>query len=297
MAEETIGLIGVGRMGNPMGRRLIEAGYTLTANDARMDAAEALGAATGATPAAVAAASSIVFLSLPTPDIVDRVAFGPGGLAETDGAGKVVVDLSTTGPEGARALAEGLGAKGYQVIDCPVSGGVGGAEKGTLALMASGDEAVYARILPMLEVLGTAFLVGPEAGMGQMTKVMNNLLSVTALAVTCEALVLGTKAGLDPRVLTEVFNVSSGMSNASATKVPKFVLNRSFAFGFPLELSTKDARLCLEQAEALGVPMVVGSATRELLKIAKASLGADADLTRIVEPIEQWAGVTVGKPE
>lgn len=297
MTKPRLGLIGAGRMGTPMARRLLAEGYTLTVTDARAEAAAALGAdgATAvATAADVAAASDIVLLSLPTPDIVATVAFGETGVATVDGAGKIVVDLSTTGPEGAVALASGLGEKGYDVLDCPVSGGVGGAEKGTLALMASGDAAAYAALLPVFETLGTPFLVGPDAGMGQMTKVMNNLLSVTALAATCEALVLGAKAGLDPQVLTEVFNVSSGQSNASATKVPKFVLTRSFDFGFPLALSTKDARLCLEQAEALGVPMVVGSATRELLKIAKGTLGEDADLTRIVEPIERWAGVTVG---
>lgn len=297
MTKPRLGLIGAGRMGTPMARRLMAEGYAITVTDARAAAAEALaadGATAVASAAAVAEASDVILLSLPTPGIVDAVAFGDNGLSGVAGAGKVVVDLSTTGPDGARALAEGLSAKGFEVIDCPVSGGVGGAEKGTLALMASGDGGTYAGLLPIFQILGKPFLVGPEPGMGQMTKVMNNLLSVTALAATCEALVLGAKAGLDPKILTEVINVSSGQSNASATKVPKYVLTRAFDFGFPLELSTKDARLCLEQAEALGVPMVVGSATREFLKIAKGMLGADADLTRIIEPIEEWAGVKVG---
>ena len=298
MALPTLGFIGVGRMGAPMSRRLMEAGYTLTVHDRSDRAVEALvalGAARADTAAAVAENSDVILLSLPTPDIVDAVAFGEAGIlaGAAAGGGKVVIDLSTTGPEGARALDKGLSAQGFAVVDCPVSGGVAGAENGTLALMASCGGETYEEIRPILDVLGRPFLVGPEPGMGQMTKVMNNLLSVTALAVTSEALVLGTKSGLDPEVMVEAFNVSSGQSNASSTKVPKFVLTRSFDFGFPLALSTKDFRLCLEQAEALGVPMVVGSAVRELLKIAKAKLGDDADLTRIIQPIEEWAGVTV----
>ncbi|UOM35005.1 NAD(P)-dependent oxidoreductase [Acuticoccus sp. I52.16.1] len=297
MALPRLGIIGIGRMGAPMSRRLMEAGYSLTVTDRNADAVAKLvaaGAASAPTPAAVTEAADVVLLSLPTPDIVDAVAFGADGIGTVAGAGKTVVDLSTTGPEGAKALAAGLSAEGFTVVDCPVSGGVGGAEKGTLALMASGDAAAYEALMPMFEVLGKPFLVGPDPGMGQMTKVMNNLLSVAALAVTSEALVLGQKAGLDPKVLVDVINVSSGQSNASMTKIPKFVLTRSFDFGFAIGLSNKDIRLCLESANALGVPMVVGSSVLELLKIANAKLGGDADLTQIIQPIEEWAGVTVG---
>ena len=298
MALPKLGFVGVGRMGTPMSRRLIDAGYEMTVYDPSAKAVETLaghGATVAASAAALAAECDIILLSLPTPDIVEAVAFGgETPMIDALGAGKTVIDLSTSGLETARLLATRLTERGVDVVDCPVSGGVGGAEAGTLAMMAACPEETFERVRPILEVLGNPFLVGPEPGMGQLTKVMNNLLSVTALAVTSEALVLGKKAGLDPHKMVEVFNASSGQSNASATKIPKFVLTRSFAFGFSLELSVKDARLCLEQAEAFGVPMFVGSATRELLKVAKGRLGGDADLTRIIEPIEEWAGVTVG---
>lgn len=298
LSQKRVSIIGVGRMGAPMSRRLLEAGYKLTVCDPNKRAVDSLvqeGAQAAATPAEAATQGDVILLSLPTPDIVEAVAFGKDGLASSAdlGSSRIVVDLSTTGPEGAEALAKGLAEKGAAVVDCPVSGGVGGAEKGTLALMASGPQDVFDQVADILAVLGKAFLVGPEPGMGQMTKVINNLLSVTALAITSEALVLGKKAGLDPEVMVDVFNSSSGQSNASSTKIPKFVLSRSFDFGFALSLSTKDARLCLEQSEALGVPMVVGSAVREMLKIAKAKNGADADLTTLIQPIEDWAGVTV----
>lgn len=297
MARPTLGLIGVGRMGEPMARRLLAAGYAVTVHDTDPEAVarlECAGAATAANPAAVASGCDVTLLSLPTPDIVDKVAFGEDGIVAAGAPeGRIVVDLSTTGPDGARALGQGLGATGFKVVDCPVSGGVGGAEKGTLALMAACERTTYETLAPILEILGKPFHVGPEPGMGQMTKLLNNLVSVTALAVTSEALVLGAKAGLDPETLVEVINVSSGQSNASTAKIPNFVLTRSFDFGFALGLSDKDLRLCMQQAEALGVPMVVGSTVREYLKIAKAKLGADADLTQIIQPMEEWAGTTV----
>lgn len=284
-------------MGDPMARRLLDAGYSITAHDKRQAAVDRLvsaGATAAASPVAVTEASDITMLSLPTPEIVAAVAFGDNGIASASApAGKTIVDLSTTGPDGARALASGLEALGFVVVDCPISGGVGGAEKGTLALMASCGAADYEKLVPIFEVLGKPFHVGPEPGMGQMTKLINNLLSVTALAVTSEALVLGTKSGLDPEVMVDVFNVSSGQSNASLTKIPKFVLTRTFDFGFALGLSAKDSRLCMQQAEALEVPMIIGSALRQYLKIAAAKLGPDADLTQIIQPMEEWAGVTV----
>ncbi|MDF0749573.1 NAD(P)-dependent oxidoreductase [Marinobacter sp. 71-i] len=306
MSLPKLGFIGIGRMGMPMARRLIQAGYSVVVFDPNAEAVKSLvkeGATGAENPAEVATNSEVILLSLPTPDIVDAVAFGENGIVygvDSD-TQKTVIDLSTTGPEGARALAEGLSSKGIKSIDCPVSGGVGGAEKGTLALMASGDPSVVENVGDVLKVLGNSFLVGPEPGMGQMIKVINNLVSVTALAITSEALVLGTKAGLNPDVMVDVFNASSGQSNASLTKIPKFVLTRSFDFGFALDLSVKDARLCLEQSEALGVPMVVGSAVREMLKITKAKLGPQADMTSIIQPVEEWAGIKVrganAKPE
>jgi 3-hydroxyisobutyrate dehydrogenase-like beta-hydroxyacid dehydrogenase len=293
-----LGFIGIGRMGAAMSRRLINAGYAVTVCDPDADAVAGLvaqGAQQALSPADVAETCDVILLSLPTPDVVDDVAFGERSLASAGASGpaRIVVDLSTTGPQGAQALAAGLGKKNFRVVDCPVSGGVSGAEKGTIALMAACDQTLFEEVSDVLAVLGKAFLVGPTPGMGQMIKVINNLVSVTALAITSEALVLATKAGLDPAVTLGVINASSGQSNASMTKIPKSVLTRTFDFGFALELSTKDARLCLEQSEALGVPMIVGAAVRELLKISKAKLGPDADLTAIIKPIEEWAGVTV----
>lgn len=295
MSPIKLGFAGIGRMGNPMARRLLAAGHDVTVFDASADAmvrlAEA-GAGKAATPAELAETADIVFMSLPTPDIVEVVALGGNGLVRGKRA-RIVVDLSTTGPQMARRLGEGLAAAGKQAVDCPVSGGVGGAEAGKLALMAACPKPTFEEVASLLAEFGRTFHVGEEPGMGQMIKVINNLMSVTALAISSEALVLGAKAGLDPDVMLEVINAGSGRNAASTDKVPKFVLNRGFDFGFAIGLSAKDARLCLDESEALGVPMIVGSAVRQLITITKGRLGPDADLTEIIKPIEEWAGVTV----
>ncbi len=295
MTDLKLGFAGIGRMGMPMARRLIAAGYPVSVYDPNAAAVAALsaeGAGKAGTPAELMGLCDVVLLSLPTPDIVRDVALGANGLASGNGA-KIVIDLSTTGPRTERQMAAGLKAAGIATVDCPVSGGVGGAEKGTLAMMAACDAAVLEKVRPIIERLGKLIHVGAEPGMGQMIKVINNLMSVTALSIASEALVLGTKAGLDPDILLEVINSGSGSSNATMTKIPKFVLSRSFDFGFALGLSAKDIRLCLEESDALGVPMIVGSATRQLLTIAKGKLGEGADLTEIIKPVEDWAGVTV----
>jgi len=295
MSGVRIGFAGVGRMGAPMSRRLLAAGYPVTVFDASPAAVEAMvaaGAAGADSPAELADRADVVLTSLPTPEVVEAVMLGPDGLSSGKRA-RIVVDLSTTGSRVAKAVAKGFAAAGITAVDCPVSGGVAGAEKGTLALMAACPAAVLDEIRPILECLGKVFHVGDEPGMGQTTKVINNLMSVTALAIASEALVLGAKAGLNPAKMIEVINAGSGSSNATMTKIPKFVLSRSFDFGFAIELSAKDIRLCLEESEAQGVPMIVGSAVKQLLTIAKGRLGGSADLTEIIKPIEEWAGVEV----
>lgn len=295
MSMKRIGVAGVGRMGTPISHRLLAAGYDVSVFDVNTAAVKSLeqkGARPAPTPAALTGDADIVLMSLPTPEIVHAVALGENGLVHGKGA-KIVVDLSTTGPRMARIVAEGLRQAGVVPVDCPVSGGVGRAEKGTLAMMVACASGVLPKVMPVLEQLGKPTHVGEEPWMGQMLKVINNLISVTSLAIASEALVMGCKAGLDPDVMMEVINAGTGRTNATTDKIPKFVLTRSFDFGFAIGLSAKDIRLCLEESDALGVPMVVGSSVRQLVNITKGRLGPDADLTEIIRPIEEWAGVTV----
>jgi 3-hydroxyisobutyrate dehydrogenase-like beta-hydroxyacid dehydrogenase len=297
MAENNIGFVGVGRMGGRMARRLLDAGYALTVFDTTEAAVAPLvaaGARRADSPAAVASAAEIVLASLPTPPIVEAVALGPKGIAEGSRA-KIFVDMSTTGATYAKRVAEGLATKGVVAVDAPVSGGITGAERGTLAVMVSCPEETFAKIKPPLDHIGKVFFVGTQPGQGQTMKLLNNLLSATAMTISSEAVVMGVKAGLDPKMVIDVINSGSGRNTATQDKIPRCVIPRTFDFGFAVGLLNKDIRLCLQEADALGVPMVVGSAVRQMLSIVTASEGQEADMTEIIKPIERWAGVQVGE--
>jgi 3-hydroxyisobutyrate dehydrogenase-like beta-hydroxyacid dehydrogenase len=296
MAKESIGFVGVGRMGVRMVRRLIQAGYRVTIYDTSADAMAPLlelGAKRADSPAAVGSAAEIVFASVPTPPIVQAVALGPKGVIEGSRV-KIFIDVSTTGATVARVVAEGLATKGIQAVDAPVSGGITGAEKGTLAVMVSCPENVLATIKPILEVIGKIFFVGTQPGQGQTMKLLNNLLSATAMAITSEAVVMGVKAGLDPALVIDVFNAGTARNSATQDKIKQHVISRSFSYGFGIGLLNKDIRLCMAEADAFGVPMVVGSAVRQLLSIATQTEGLDADMTAMAKTVERWAGVQVG---
>lgn len=290
-----IGFIGLGTMGFHMARRLIEAGHSLVVYDTRSDAVARLtklGASAAASPRDVADRVETVMASLPSVDAVFAVAAGKDGVVEGKKARRFV-DLSTTGARMAVRVAEALAPKNIVQIDSPVSGGPGGAEKGTLAVMVSGPAADIELLRPALSVIGKVFVVGDRPGMGQTMKLANNLLSAAAMAVTSEAMVMGVKAGLDPAVMIEVINAGSGLNTASRDKFPRAILPRSFDYGFTNGLMYKDLRLCLEEAEGMGVPMWVGSMVRQMFQLATTQQGADADFTTVVKCVEQWAGVEV----
>jgi 3-hydroxyisobutyrate dehydrogenase-like beta-hydroxyacid dehydrogenase len=297
MSDENLGFIGVGRMGGRLARRLIDAGKKLTIFDTSEPAVRAfaeLGARPVASAAAVASECEIVITCLPTPKVVEAVALGPGGISEGTRV-RIFIDMSTTGATYAKRIAEGLRQKGIVAVDAPVSGGLAGAERGTLAVMVSCGDDVLPKIKPTLEVFGKIFVVGREPGMGQTMKLLNNLLSATAMAIASEAVVMGVKAGLDAQQVMDVINAGTGRNSATADKIPRCVIPRKFNTGFSIELLNKDVRLCLEEADALGVPMVVGTAVRQLLAITMASEGPNADMTETVKPLERWAGVKIGK--
>lgn len=290
-----IGFIGLGNMGFPMARRLVEAGHRLLVYDTQgqmMSRLTALGAQAATSARDVADKVETVMASLPTPDIVFAVATGKNGVIE---GGKVrrFIDLSTTGARMATRVSDTLKPRNIAAIDSPVSGGVGGAEKGTLAVMYAGPRADFDLLKPALAVIGKVFFIGEKPGMGQTMKLANNLMSATAMAITSEAMVMGVKAGLDPAVMIDVINVSSGRNTASMDKFPRTILPRTFDYGFYTGLMYKDVRLCLEEAETLGVPMWVASAVHRMWQVANAENGPDSDFTHIVECIERWAGVQV----
>jgi 3-hydroxyisobutyrate dehydrogenase-like beta-hydroxyacid dehydrogenase len=293
-----IGFIGLGQMGFHMARRLLEAGHRVIVYDTRREAIDrltALGAQTAGSPRAIGDEVETVMASLPTPDIVLAVATGPGGVIE----GKRVrrfVDLSTTGAVMAKRIFTALKAKNIVQIDCPVSGGVTGAAKGTLALMVSGPRAEVAAIEPVLPAIGKIFFIGERPGAGQTMKLCNNFLSAAAMTATSEAMVMGVKAGLDPRIMLDVINAGTGRNTATEDKFGRIVLPRTFNLGFTVGLMTKDLKLCLAEGEALGVPMEVAEAVTRMLQIACDENGPDKDLSTVVQPVERRAGVEVRTP-
>lgn len=295
MTEKKLGFVGLGRMGGPMSGLLIDAGYQLTVYDTSgpaLDAAVARGATRAGSPREVADAAPIVLTSLPTPDVVEQVALGTDGLAGGSVI-EVMVDLSTTGPNTAKRVAAALADSNVQWVDCPVSGGVTGAAKGTLAVMTSCPRPVFERIEPVISTFGKVFFVGEKPGLAQVVKLGNNMLAAAALVLSSEALAMGTKAGVDPKVMVDIINVSSGRNSATQDKFPRAILPGTFDFGFTTALSYKDVRLCVEEAEAMGVPMLGGSLVRQVLGITKAKYGPDSDFTCIAKVIEEWAGVEI----
>ena len=290
-----IGFIGLGNMGFHMARRLIEAGHTVIALDTKKDALDrvvALGATAAASPKEVADRAETVMASLPTPDVVLAVATAAGGVIDGQRVRRFI-DLSTTGAAMARRIFEVLKARDIVQIDAPVSGGVGGAQKGTLAVMASGPRADVDAVEAALAVIGKVFYIGEQPGAGQTMKLANNFLSATAMAATSEAMVMGVKAGLDPGVMLDVINSGSGRNTATESKFPKNVLPRTFDLGFTNGLMAKDVGLALSEAKALGVPMEVAETVMRALRRACDEIGPAMDLTTIVQPLERRAGVEV----
>jgi 2-hydroxy-3-oxopropionate reductase len=294
-SSKWIGFIGLGVMGGRMARRLIEHGHQLIVHDINAAALRTfvkLGARAAGSPREVADRARTVLISLPTPQIAREVALGDNGIIRGR-AVKTFVDLSTNGSIVEKQIAKALAARGIETVDAPVSGGAAGAAKGTLAVMVAGKPHVIAGVRDLLDVFGKVFEVGRQPGQGQTMKLLNNLLSTTALAITSEAFVAGVKAGLDPDMMIAVINAGTGRNSATQDKFPKSVLPRTFDFGFPISGACKDVGLAIDECQALGVPMWVGSAARQLWQYAYAQSGGKQDMTTLVTYIEKWAGVQV----
>jgi 3-hydroxyisobutyrate dehydrogenase-like beta-hydroxyacid dehydrogenase len=291
-----IGFIGLGNMGFPMARRLIEAKHQLVVFDTRKEVVDklvALGAQAASSPKEIADRVETVMASLPSLQASLEVATGTNGVIEGAKV-KRFVDLSTVGSQMAVKIHDLLAKRNIVQLDSPVSGGVSGAEKGTLAVMVSGPKADYEAVKAALEVIGRPFYIGTKPGAGQTMKLANNFLSATATVATCEAVVMGVKSGLDPKVMIDVINSGSGMNTASRDKFPRSILPRTFDFGFATGLMVKDVRLALEEMKALGLNMDVAEAVARVWEVVLRDEGADSDFTTAIKPIEKAAGVVVG---
>ncbi|WP_096185817.1 NAD(P)-dependent oxidoreductase [Evansella halocellulosilytica] len=298
--ELIIGFIGLGNMGYYMAKNIAKNGYSMVVYDIRTEVVDEFineKIEKAYNPKDVADLADVVLVSLPTPEIVKRVAIGKGGLVE----GKRIqtyIDLSTSGQTVSNEVGKVLLGHDINVLDSPVSGGVPGAEKATLSLMVAGAEKAFTEHYELLSCLGRKVIhVGDEIGQAQVMKVINNLLSSSALAITSEALVLGVKAGLNPEKMIDVLNVSSGRNSATEDKFKKSIINRKFDYGFKTDLAYKDMKLCLDLAENLKVPMYLGTNITHFWRYIMTQGAEGEDYTTIVKYFEQWANVEVGQSE
>ena len=293
---ETIGFIGTGIMGNPMCKRLMAAGYQLLIYDAKADAMAPL-LALGAQPAPSASALGErcrkVITMLPNSAIVEAVALGTNGLIEGLESGSVLIDMSSSVPTSTQKIAAALADRGVEMIDAPVSGGVTGAIEGTLAIMVGGKEELYQECIPLFQAMGkNIFRIGPVST-GHAMKTINNMMSAINTLGVCEALVLGTKAGLDPAKIVEVCGTGSGGSYALEKKGGKIILANDFKPGFTADLMYKDLDIATTLGRQLGVPLMEANLVHQILGIVRARGMNALDYTCMVKLIEEVAGVRV----
>lgn len=291
----TLGFIGLGAMGAPMTARLLAAGHPVVAydpNEEALSGVAAKGAIRAASARDVAARAEIILCSLPNPQVSREVALGADGIV-AGGKARIVIDISTTGPGMAGTIARGLAEKDIAWVDAPVSGGIKGAVNGTLAVIVSCDRAVFDEIQPLLQIFGKQFYCGDRPGSAQVAKLGNNMIAAAVILLSAEALAMGVKAGLDPAVMCEIINASTGRNSATQDKFPRSILPGTFDFGFKTSLSYKDVKMCVDEAEALGVPMVGGAMVRQFLAATQAKYGPNSDFTSMVKIIEDWAGVEI----
>jgi 3-hydroxyisobutyrate dehydrogenase len=277
-----IGFVGLGNMGMPIVSRLLDAGYEVIGFDVSADARAAL-AARGGTAAAdlgeAAAGADALILMLPDSTIVASVMSDPG-LKAALRPGLLVIDMGSSEPVKTRALAAELDAVGVELVDAPVSGGVSGAVNGTLTIMVGGASKAVARVTPVLEHLGTVRHAG-AVGSGHAIKALNNLISATHLWITSEAMLAGQRFGLQPEVMLEIINGSSGRSGSSENKWPNFILPGTFDSGFGLRLMLKDMRTATDLATQLGVPVELARAAVARWAEAADGLPPTADHTEV----------------
>jgi 3-hydroxyisobutyrate dehydrogenase-like beta-hydroxyacid dehydrogenase len=294
-----VGFIGLGVMGAPMARNLLEKGHALTVLDVNKATVQALvesGAAAAATPREVAAASEVVITMLPDAPDVERVALGKDGVVEGLAPGKCYVDMSTIDPATTKKVGAAVRAKGAAMIDSPVGKTADHAVAGTLTLMVGGDAADIARVRSVLDAMGTDFFHCGELGAGQTMKLLNNLLAQAIGEASVETVVAGTKAGLKLDLMLSVLKTTMAWNNQLAISMQKRSMMGDFEPGFMMKLAHKDCRLAVAMVESLGVTAPVGKATLTSLEEGLARGYADNDVGALLKMREEAVGVKVRLP-
>jgi 3-hydroxyisobutyrate dehydrogenase len=295
-----IGFIGIGVMGRPMTLNLLKAGHEVTVYARHPDKAavqEVLHAGAKLAPSArtLANASEVIITMVTDSAQVEEIVTGPQGILEGAHEGLVIIDMSTIAPAMTRKLAEIAANKGVHFLDAPVSGGPSGAEKGTLTIMIGGEQSVFERVRPVLEVMGKKegiIYVGPS-GAGEIVKVINNMITGTIIAATAEGMVLGVKAGIDPETLTKIISISTGASGPLSNLFPLRAFKGNFQPGFMTNLQVKDLGLALDLAAENQTPVPMTTRAYHLYEVTCSSGYGLDDCTSVIRIFEQAAGVEV----
>jgi 3-hydroxyisobutyrate dehydrogenase len=295
---QTVGFIGAGNMGWPMAACLVKAGFAVNINDSRREVAnnfvQQVGGFAPDTLRELAAASDVIVTMLPTSAIVEHVLHGgDDNLFAGLRPGTIIIEMSSGVPSVTQRLAEKVSALGATLIDGPVSGGVPRAKTGQLAIMVGGEDAAVETARPVLEAMGTVLRTG-AVGSGQATKALNNLVSTGGFLIGIEALLMGSRFGLDPAVMTDVLNAATGMNNSTQKKFKQYVLSRKFDAGFTMGLLAKDLSIALQIGRETGTAAPLSALVKEFIVSAEAKFGPGADHTEMAKLCEMLAGSELG---
>ena len=296
MPDTLLGFLGLGVMGGPMARNLMKSGYAVTGFDTdpkRMEQLIASGGKAAASSAEVGRASEIVCLSLPTGDVVREVVLGQAGLAAVMRPKSVILDLSTTEPTVAQDAAAACAERGIAFLDAPVSGGEQGAIDATLSIMVGGDASAFTRCQPVLACMGRSVVHMGGSGLGQATKLINNMIVAAGFTAVCEAWALGAKLGLDVATLHQAIRGGWAGSRVMEETVPR-LLTRNFVPGGSVDIMTKDVGYALNMARTANVPVPVTALAHELFRMAKAQGKGSKAQPVLITLWEEWTGIRVG---
>jgi 2-hydroxymethylglutarate dehydrogenase len=290
-----IGFIGIGHMGKRMSERILAAGYSLTVHDIKKENAVPLlekGAKWADTPGDVARACRVVITSLPVPKDAEQVVYGKDGLMSGWQSGDIYIDMSTNSPSTVQKIARDAKKIGVSVLDAPVSGGTGAAEKGTLAIMVGGEISTLEKVRTLLETMGQRIFHVGAVGCGNAAKLVNNLIALACNSISAEGFVLGVRAGINPATLLEIIKVGTG-DNWCARQYPNTTFKGNFEPGFKVSLAYKDIGLALSLGEEYGVPLPVGEVVKNDLRDAIEAGFEDKGVDAVILPLEKATGVAV----
>lgn len=297
---QKIGFIGLGNMGNPMASHLVQAGFELSVYDVNQEAlqgfAKRFNCISAETLGQAAKDCQVVITMLPNGNLVRKAVLGQDGsdcLVHSMGPGSVLLDMSSSAPVGTQELGQDLASRGIMMLDAPVSGGVSRAKSGSLSILVGGQADTVELCRQVLQAMGDSIFETGRLGSAHALKALNNMLSASGLLAAAEVMLVGKRFGLDPEIMVDVFNASTGMNNSTKNKLKQFVISRSFASGFSLELMVKDLGLAVDLAHETSTPVIFSASCRELWASALCALEDNPDHTEIARWLEQTVNTEI----